>query len=256
MTKIPLVLLPGTLCDAQLWTHQITHLSDIADIQVGNMTGASTIVEIAKMVLDNSPHRFALAGLSLGGIVAIEILRQAPERVIKLSLIGTTANPPYPEQLEAWNELIHMTKNGEFSRVVYEKFLPNLLYEFHPMKENLVSTILSMAENVGETAYINQLKAVANKSNGFEVLPNILCETLLIVGEEDSLCTVEMHKGMQKEIPYTNLVVLEKCGHLSPIEQPTLVTAAMRKWLLGETSYKKSSCKSCGNCLNQVRESI
>lgn len=230
--NIPLILLPGTLCDASLWAHQVTHLSDIADVQVGDLTGSSTIEDLAKKVLHKAPAKFALAGLSLGGIVAMEIFRQAPERVLKLALLNTTANPPYPAQQDGWNEIISELETGGFRSIVEEKFIPNLLYKDHPQKKDLLLTIDAMVENVGEKSYLNQLKAVTLKPNGNEVLPTIKCDTLLLVGKEDVLCTAEMHKEMHKKVPHAELVIIEQCGHLSTIEQPEQVTDAMRKWLL------------------------
>jgi len=250
MTKIPLILLPGTLCDASLWAHQAMGLSDIAEVHIGDITQASTIEEMAKLVLENAPGQFALAGLSLGGIVAMEIVRQAPERVLKLALLDTTANPPSSVQQLGWNQMINRVENGEFKTVVEESFLPNLLYKEHPKKEELLSKIVAMVENIGEKAYLNQLKAVTYKPNGFEVLPTITCSTLLLVGQEDILCTVQMHNDMHKQIPHAELVIIEQSGHLSTIEQPGQVTDAMRRWLLKEEKPKKSDCKNCEKCRN------
>lgn len=231
---MPLILLPGTLCDASLWTHQVTHLSAIADVQVVDITKETTIEGLAQAVLAHAPEKFALAGLSLGGIVAMEIVRQAPERVLKLALLDTTANPPLPAQQVAWGQMIEKIENGGFRSVVAEKFVPNLLYKDHPKKKELLRTIDEMVECVGEDAYLNQLKAVSVKPNGFDILPTIVCDTLLLVGREDVLCTVEAHKDMHKEMPHAELVILEQCGHLSTIEQPERVTEELRKWLLKE----------------------
>ncbi|RXT05386.1 alpha/beta hydrolase [Ammoniphilus sp. CFH 90114] len=232
MAKTPLLLLPGTLCNEQLWAHQIDHLSDLAEITVGDVTTQPTIKGMARHMLEQAPDRFALAGLSLGGIVAIEIMRQAPERVLKLALLDTTAQPPRAEQMDIWGPLIKRVSCGEFSTVVREKFLPNLLYEAHPLIETLSSNIIDMAEKVGKEAYINQLKAVMTKPNGFDVLPNIRCQTLLIVGREDRLCPVDIHMEMKEKISYANLVEIEQCGHMSTLEQPEAVSAAMRNWLI------------------------
>ncbi|MGE7545984.1 alpha/beta fold hydrolase [Sporosarcina newyorkensis] len=252
MKKIPLLLLPGTLCDSRLWSHQVSHLSNVSDIQVCDITEADTIEEMAASVLEKAPPRFALAGLSLGGIVAIEITRQAPERVIKLALLNTTANPPYLPQQKNWEKLIDAVQKGKFIEVVQQNFIPNLLYQQHPLKESLNERIFSMATSVGETAYLNQLKAVSSKPDGFKVLPNIECDTLLIVGKEDALCTVKMHEEMQVNIPHSHLVVIEECGHLSTMEQPLLVTSAMKEWLVN--GNEKNTCRSCEKCTCTSKE--
>lgn len=229
--KVPLVLLPGTLCDSELWSHQVTNLSDIADVQIGVITKHSTIEEIAADVLRKAPPQFALAGLSLGGIVAIEMMRQAPDRILKLALVNTTANPPFEQQQKQWAATMKDVEEGKFIEVVQEQFIPNLFYKDHPKKKALQSKAMGMAVRVGEASYLNQLKAVASKPDGFEVLPTIACDTLFVVGREDALCTVEIHEKMHTIIPHSRLVIAEECGHLSPMEQPEFVTGAMREWL-------------------------
>ncbi|QCJ44734.1 alpha/beta hydrolase [Bacillus sp. S3] len=257
MSKTPLILLPGTLCNQRLWRHQIEHLSDLADITVGDLTTFPSVEAMASSILEHAPERFALAGLSLGGIVSLEIMRQAPERVIKLALLDTTAHPPKPEQIPAWNQLLRTAKEVGVSQVTEDYLLPNLIYQHHPEKELLTQTILTMAEEVGLMGYINQLKAVMTKPDGFEVLPAITCHTLLLVGREDLLCTVKMHQEMKERIPNAQLVILENCGHLSSLENPEAVTRAMRIWLShenrseGNCSAQKNRCKACCQTLCQ-----
>ncbi|GKV66941.1 MULTISPECIES: alpha/beta fold hydrolase [unclassified Sporosarcina] len=251
MTKIPLVLLPGTLCDSELWVYQTAHLSDIAEIQIGDITKSCTIENMAKDVLDQSPPSFALAGLSLGGIVAIEIARQAPKRVIKLALMNSTANPPYSHQQEQWSQLIDEVEKGDFLEVVEKKFLPNLLYKKHSEKKSILLKAKKMAERVGSQSYLNQLKAVTSKPDGFEVLPALNINTLLITGSEDILCTAETNEKMKDFIPDADLIVIEECGHLSPMEQPQKVTEEMRKWLLKDRRISKCKNCSCGKKNNK-----
>lgn len=231
MAKVPLVLLPGTLCNERLWHHQIEHLSGVANISIGNLTTSSTIQGMANDVLKNAPERFALAGLSLGGIVSLEILRQAPERVLKLALLDTTAHPPRQEQIPAWNHLLEIAAKDGVSKVTKDYLLPNLIHDQNPKKEMLTATIMNMAEEVGIGAYTNQLMAVMTKPNAFDILPSIQCETLLMVGRQDSLCTVAMHREMNEQIPHARFIIIEKCGHLCSLEQPEVVTKELRDWL-------------------------
>ena len=126
MSRTPLVLLPGTLLDAELFGHQIAHLADVAEITVGDLANDDSVAGMARTVLAAALPRFALAGLSLGGIVALEIMRRAPERVLRLALLDTNPLPPRPEQLAAWAELGGLAEAGRLDQVV-DRLLPGLL---------------------------------------------------------------------------------------------------------------------------------
>ncbi|WP_257347293.1 alpha/beta fold hydrolase [Pseudalkalibacillus decolorationis] len=232
MGKEPLVLLPGTLCDDRLWAHQIRNLSDIADVKVGDLTKDDSVEGMARSVLDNAPDRFALAGLSLGGIVAMEVIRQAPERVWKLALLDSNPYAPKPEQLKTWDNFVSMVEKGRFSEITENHLLPNLIHSERLGHNELTSMIINMSEHIGPEAYIRQLMAVKTRTNACERLKDIQCPTLLLVGQEDRVCPVELHEQMADLIPNSKLVVVEHCGHLSSLEQPEHVTCALQGWLL------------------------
>lgn len=229
--KTDLVLLPGMLCDAKLFSHQTKHLSDIATVEVGDITRDDSVVTMACSVLASAPERFSLVGLSLGGIVAFEILRRAPARVERLALLDTSARAPRQDQLESWRELATMTAEGRFGEAVEERLLP---FQTHPDRRNdaaLAKKILRMAGNVGEEAFLRQLSAQRSRPDSREDLAGISCPTLVLTGRQDALSSMEMHEEIASAIPNATLVVIEECGHLSSLEQPQAVTAVLRYWL-------------------------
>lgn len=232
MSETHLVLLPGMLCDGALFEHQVAHLSDIVGVTVGDMTDGDSVAEVARSVLRSAPERFALAGLSLGGIVAFEVMRQAPGRVSRLALLDTNARSPTPQQLESWRAFAAMTEDGRFDEVI-ERLMPVQIRPDRLRDKALTTTITRMAENVGERAFLRQLSAQAGRPDSREGLSGIPCPTLVVVGRQDALCSVEMHQEIAAAIPDAKLVVIEDCGHLSSLEQPQAVTALLRYWLQG-----------------------
>ena len=135
--KTPLVLVPGLLCDDRLWQHQAEHLADLADPIIADATRGASIPEMARAVLDAAPERFALAGLSMGGYVALEIMRDAPERVARLALLDTSARADIPEQTATRRELIELSQEGRFDEVP-RKILPNVVHPDRLDDERLV----------------------------------------------------------------------------------------------------------------------
>jgi pimeloyl-ACP methyl ester carboxylesterase len=232
MEKEALVLLPGTLCDERLWEHQLEHLTDVSDPSFCMLTEADTIEGMAESVLKHAPERFALAGLSLGGIVAMEVFRQSPERVTRLALLDSNPHGPKPEQLESWKDLISKVESGQFQSIVDEKLLPNLIHPSRQEDRELVTTIRDMAEEIGPEVYVQQLKAVSTRSDLREGLKEMNVPTLLLVGRDDQVCPLSLHEEMQTYIVESRLVVVDHCGHLSSLEQPEEVTAALRNWLM------------------------
>lgn len=231
MGQTPLLLLPGMLCDSTVWQHQLEHLIERACPTVGNLTAAETVAELAEAVLANAPQQFALAGLSMGGIVAFEILRQAPQRVSRLALLNTNPGPASATQHASFDRFNQLIEQNKFNEITSNHLLPNLLHPDHMKNQRLVTHIEQMAKTVGPAAYQRQMAAVAGRPDSRPDLGQIKCPTLVLVGRQDKPCPVAMHQAMATAIPHGKLVVIEQCGHLSSLEQPQAVTALLQYWL-------------------------
>jgi len=231
MHTLSLILLPGSLCDQRLWQHQLAGLSSATTVSVGDLTRDDSIESMARRVLAAAPSHFALAGFSLGGIVALEVIRQAPERVQRLALLGTSARPSTAEQRAQWRQIGAMVRAGRLSTVVRNFLLPALIHPDHCADVWLARNIKDMAAAVGPEAYLRQLAALSTRADSRPHLAQIACPTLLVAGREDALCPVALHEEMATEIPGARLVVIERCGHLSSLEQPQAITALLNDWL-------------------------
>ena len=228
--KTPLVLLPGLLCDEDLWAHQAETLTDIADITIADMTRDDTIKVMAGRALTAAPETFALAGLSMGGFAAQEIMRQAPGRVERLALLDTSARADAPEQKKHRAGLIGQLSLGEF-RGVTSRLLPLLIHPDRLADDELTGRVKASARNVGSEAYVRQQRAIMSRPDGRKDLKKIKCPVLVLCGRQDALTPVDLHEEMAAGIANAKLVVIEDCGHLAPLEQPHAVSAVMRYWL-------------------------
>ena len=228
--KVPLVLLPGLLCDAALWAHQKKHLADVAEIGVADLTGADSLASMAASVLDRAPARFALAGLSMGGYLAFEIMRRAPERVIRLALLDTSARPETPEQTQRRRGLIELAEKGKFKGIA-PRLMPLFLHPDRLSDVALTEGIAAMAERVGRDAFVRQQKAIMGRPDSRPGLAAISCPTLVVVGRQDVLTPPDAGAEIAAAIPGARMVVIEDCGHMSTMERPQAVTALMRDWL-------------------------
>lgn len=228
--KTPLVLLPGLLCDAALWRGQIDDLADIAAPWVADMTRDDSVSRMAARVLEAAPPRFALAGLSMGGYVAQEIMRQAPERVARLALLDTSARPDSPEQTARRRGLIDLAEKGEF-RGVTPRLLPVFLHPDRLNDKELTAAVMAMAERVGKDAFLRQQRAIISRPDSRPSLAAIACPTLVLCGRQDQLTPLDLHEEIAAGIRGAQLVVIEECGHLSTMERPWEASVALRQWL-------------------------
>lgn len=230
MTKTPLLLLPGLLCDENLWSHQLTSLADIADMSVADLTRDDSIEAMAARALSEAPDSFALAGLSMGGYVAQEMMRQAPQRIQRLALLDTSALPDSDDQRKRRVGFIGQTQEGKFKGVT-SRLLPLLIHEDRLDDDELTQTIKLMAEHIGKDAFIRQQHTIMSRKDGFGVLSRVSCPVVVICGRQDNLTPPEQHQAMVDAMPGAVLVVIEDCGHLSPLERPYAVSATLRYWL-------------------------
>ena len=230
--KQPLILLPGLLCDAALWAPQLSDLAGIADFFVADLTDEHSIEEMGAAVLRDAPWKeFALAGLSMGGYVAQEIVRQAPQRVKKLALLDTRSRAELPEETERRRALMQLAQSGGNFTPVTNRMLPFLVHESRVKDEPLVKVIREMAERTGIEAYVRQQNAIIARPDYRPMLPSISCPTLVLCGRQDKLTPLDNSEQMAAAIPRAKLVVVEECGHMSTLERPEAVNSAMREWL-------------------------
>jgi pimeloyl-ACP methyl ester carboxylesterase len=230
--KQPLVLLPGLLCDAALWEPQLSKLADVAQFWVPDLTEYETMKEMGESVLRDAPWKeFALAGLSMGGYVALEVMRQAPQRVTRLALLDTRARPELPDETGRRKQLMKLAQSKRGFTPVTSRMLPLLLHPSRVKDAQLTKTIRDMAERTGIEAYLRQQRAIIARPDFRPGLPKIKCPALVLCGRQDQLTPLECSEEIAAAISRAKLVVVEECGHLSTLERPDEVNAAMRAWL-------------------------
>jgi pimeloyl-ACP methyl ester carboxylesterase len=230
MSKEPLVFLPGTLCTDATFEAQHRHLADVADCLTLPLSTGSTMNEMAAWVLEQSPRQFALVGFSQGAIVALEIMRQAPERVTRLCLIACNPRGSTQGQLDTWVSWQQEALAGNLPKLA-EAFANNV----HPDRRDdagLRQRILDMAQETPTEVFIRQLQALASRVDSRPYLAQIFCPTLLIVGRQDPLTPLKFHQEFQEHLPASMLIPIEDCGHYVPLEQPQALSALLRYWLI------------------------
>lgn len=230
MPATTLVLLPGLLTTARLFREQIEGLSDVARSVVPELWHHEDVGAMAEAVLATAPDRFALAGFSMGGYVAFEILRRANRRVERLALIDTQAVPDTPEATRRRRALIEQTRLGRFHGV-HRSLMPQLVHESRLDDPCLLEVIQQMAAEVGADGFVRQQRAIMARPDSRPLLVDIRVPTLVMVGREDRATPLARAQEMAADIADARLVVLEACGHMSPLERPQAVTAALRGWL-------------------------
>jgi pimeloyl-ACP methyl ester carboxylesterase len=229
--RVPLILLPGLLCDSGLWRAQATALADIAAVEVADLTRDDSIAAMARRVLGAAPPRFALAGLSMGGYVAQEIMRQAPERVSRLALLDSSSRADTPEQTARRRTLIDLARKNDVLGVV-PLLWPGYVHAARQDDGALLEDFTAMTRRVGGAAFLRQQQAIMARPDGRSDLARIAVPALVLCGREDAVTPLAWHEEMAALIPGAELVVIERCGHLSTMERPAEVSAALRRWLL------------------------
>jgi pimeloyl-ACP methyl ester carboxylesterase len=224
--SLPIVLIPGLLCSARLYAQQIPALWRFGPVMVADHTRDESMGAIARRILAQAPPKFMLCGLSMGGYVAFEILRVAPERVAKLALLDTTARPDLPQQSEARRAQIADARGGRLLEVL-ERAFATWVHPSRRSDEALHSLAVAMANDVGVEGFARQQLAIMSRVDSRPSLAAIRCPTLVLVGEQDGLTPPDRAAEMAQAIPDSRLVTLTDCGHLSAAEQPEKVTQAL-----------------------------
>jgi pimeloyl-ACP methyl ester carboxylesterase len=230
MPRTTLVLLPGLLNTRRLFEQQIEALSDTADCIVPELWHHDTMEAMAETALAQAPPRFALAGFSMGGYVAFEVMRRAAERVERLALLDTQAAPDSTEATARRHAFLEQTKIGRFHGV-QPSLLPQIVHRRHLNDAAITQPILDMAQEVGADGFVREQRAIMGRLDSRPLLVDIEVPTVVIVGRQDQATPLPRSEEMAADITNSRLVVLEECGHMSPLEKPAEVTAALRGWL-------------------------
>lgn len=227
---LPLLLVPGLTCSARLWGPQIEELWRFGPVMVADHRHDDSMEAIAQRILREAPPRFALAGLSMGGYIAFAMLRQAAERIAKLALLDTSARPDIPEQTAAREIQIAMAQSGRFAEIP-EQSIGRYLHPDHQGNPVLAGLVRRMAEDTGPAAFVRQMKAIIGRPDSRPLLGAIRCPTLVLVGDGDVATPPELAREIASGIAGATLVIVPQCGHLSTVERPDVVNAALSDWL-------------------------
>jgi len=230
MSSDPVVFLPGMMCDARLFAPQLADLSRDMAVTVAPVTGGDRIEEIASGLLDVLPQRFALAGLSMGGIVAMEVLRRAPDRVTRIALMDTNSLAETPQSAAGYEPFIIKLRAGRIAEAV-EMMLGRDVLAPGPARAGVMSALVEMAEGLGAAAIIRQTRALQRRRDYQSVLRRCKVPALVLCGAHDTLTPLKRHEFMAEMIPNATLTVIPDAGHLPVLEQPEVTTAALRGWL-------------------------
>lgn len=225
----PFVLVPGLNCDARMYAGIANVLWQYGPVTVANHFEGTTMAEIAEGILALAPPTFALAGFSMGGYVAFEMLRRAPKRVTKLALLDTTARPDTAEASENRRRQIALTQKGKFIEA-FESTYPKSVHADNAANADIYAVNRGMAEANGPLRYAIHQQAIIARADSRPELTKIKVPTLVLVGEGDQITPPDAAEEMHKGIAGSRLVVIPRAGHMSPIEQPQMVQAAMKEW--------------------------
>ena len=228
----PIVLVPGLASSARIYAPVIPALWRFGPVMVANHIRDDNMSAIAARVLREAPPRFALAGHSMGGYIALEIMRQAPERVAKLALLNTQARPDTPEATARRRTMMARAKGGEYSAVLDELF-PGFVHPSRREDASLHQLVHDMGEDIGVEAFVRQLEAIISRPDSRPALAAIKCPTLVLSGDEDNTISNALSVEMADNIHNAKLVILPNCGHLPQVEQTQATADVLVEWLCG-----------------------
>jgi pimeloyl-ACP methyl ester carboxylesterase len=229
---LPVMLVPGLGCTARLYTEQMPALWTFGPVTVADHRHGESMDTIARQILADAPPRFALAGLSMGGYIALAIMRIAPERVVKLALLDTGSRSDTPEAAEKRKASIALARAGKLAEI-NEMLWPVLVHKDRQGDAALKKIAGDMTLMAGAAAFARQQTAILTRPDSRPGLPAIACPTLVLVGDGDQLTPPHLSEEMAGLIPGSTLLVVPQCGHLSTLEQPEAVTQALVAWMKG-----------------------
>jgi pimeloyl-ACP methyl ester carboxylesterase len=229
--KQPLILLSGLLCDESIWSDIPQRLAAVADVSVTSFRGFSSIQAMAGHVLEIAPQRFALAGHSMGGRVALEVIRTAAPRVTGLALLNSGVHAVRDGEPQGRSHLLRVA-NEHGMRALAAEWLPPMMGKDAARNMELLPRLTAMIERWTADAYAGQVSAMLNRPDALSVLSSIAVPTLLLSGSDDGWSPVSQQESIRRRIPHATLFEIHGAGHMAPIERPEQVAAALREWLL------------------------
>jgi pimeloyl-ACP methyl ester carboxylesterase len=227
---LPLVLVPGLTCSARLFAPQIAALWPLGPVMVADHRRDSDIADTAARILRDAPPRFALAGLSFGGYIGFAMLRQAADRIARLALLDTSARPDTPEQTAGRKAQIALAQSGRYGEIP-DLSIPRYLHRNRQNDAAMTGIVRQMVEETGPEAFVRQQNAIMSRPDSRPLLGSIRCPTLVLVGDGDLATPPALNQEIAAGIAGARLVVVPDCGHLSTIERPEAVNAALAEWL-------------------------
>ena len=225
-----LVLIPGLLSNHALWSSQVAGLARYAEIVVADLSNQGTISEMASAVLGRAPEHFSLAGFSLGSQVALEIMSTARDRVERLALLSATHGGLLPPIEIALRRAIESIEQGGFDGYL-EAIFPTYVSAARAADPMLKRCFLEMAHAVGQDAGLRQMRALLAIKHPFSSTSQIRCPTVIVGGRDDHRTTPAAHEALANQIPGSELVIIDDAGHFTPLEQPSIVTGVLRRWI-------------------------
>ncbi|HHT0594176.1 TPA: alpha/beta fold hydrolase [Legionella anisa] len=225
MSQKTLVFLTGVLSDHRVWSYQINHLQDLVKCQIIPLFHGNSTEDLLQSVLNAVEGTFFLAGHSMGGWLALELARRAPERILKLCLVNTSAQQDSKEKHQRRMEMIQKVEQGNF-QIVAETLADLYVYDDRAKNE-----VLSMFLNVGQQVFLTQQKILLARRECLSFLSSFAMPTLIIHAREDKIFSLAVHEELADKIPNSKLAIIEDSGHMSPMESPQAVTALLRFWL-------------------------
>jgi pimeloyl-ACP methyl ester carboxylesterase len=228
--SMPILLIPGLAGSPRIYAPVAPAMWRVGPVTVANHIRDGNMGAIARRILAEAPPRFALAGHSMGGYIAFEIMRQAPDRVAKLALVNTQARPDTPEATARRRALIARAKGGEY-RGVLEELFPGFVHPSRREDGALRQLVHDMGDDIGAEAFVRQQTAIISRPDSRPTLAWIKCPTLVLTGDEDNTIPNALSKEMADGIPGAKLLILAQCGHLPQVEQPQATSDALVEWL-------------------------
>ncbi|WP_166418743.1 alpha/beta fold hydrolase [Cochlodiniinecator piscidefendens] len=228
--KTPLLLIPGMMCDARLFSPQIAQFSGTRAIQIAPISEFDNVEALAAGILSSAPDRFALAGLSMGGIVAMEVLRQASNRVERIALLDTNPRAELDLIKERRGPQMDAVRAGKLEQIMCEQMIPNYTHDGVDTPE-IDALCLRMALDLGPKVFLRQSLALMKRPAQMDTLATYQGPASVLVGESDKLCPLDRHTQMAGLLPNAQLNIIPGAGHLTTLEQPDLTNAVLTRWL-------------------------